>query len=450
MMERLCGIDIGTTNLKVVLMDEAGVCRWSRTIPTPRVPFREGVATDAEALLAMVEALVIEGWRATGAGRALRAIAATGVGEDGVGLDAQLRPTGPALPWFDARAAREAAELAHHPDADARLGLPIGPDRTVAKWLWLRRHAPELLAGATSWVALTDYPATRWSGTPFMSRTLAARTAAYDVFTRRWVDGLLAAAGAPPLPPVRDAGTVIGTVAGGALRASGAADGETLLVAGGHDHPVAAAAIRRSDTRARIDSLGTANVVYGETVHVPAPALHPPLALSVPVVAGPGPAGLACLGVFELAHHLAPDAPARAALDAALAAPRLSGAPLAGGPLRRRLEEASLAARAMFRAMDGLGVPEGAIYATGGWSRARGFMELRASVLGVPLHVVEEPELTALGAALLAADGAGLRTGFDARARLTIIDPLPGWAGAYAGRADPLPVEPASFPQVTP
>lgn len=429
MSERLCGIDIGTTNLKVVLMDEAGACLWVRAIPTPRVAFRGGVATDAEALLAMVEALVIEGWRATGAGRALRAIAATGVGEDGMGLDAQLRPTGPALPWFDARAAREAAELARHPDADARLGLPIGPDRTVAKWLWLRRHAPELLAGATRWVALTDYPATRWSGTPFMSRTLAARTAAYDVFTRRWVDGLLAAAGAPPMPPVRDAGAVIGTVAGGALRASGAADGETLLVAGGHDHPVAAAAIRRSDARARIDSLGTANVVYGETGHMPAPALHPPLALSVPVAAGPG---LACLGVFELAHHLAPDAPARAALDAALASPRLPGAPLAGGPLRRRLEEASLAARAMFRAMDGLGVPAGPIYATGGWSRARGFMELRASVLGVPLHVVEEPELTALGAALLAADGAGLRTGFDARARLTLIDPLPGWADAYA------------------
>ncbi|MBB3771623.1 xylulokinase [Angulomicrobium tetraedrale] len=427
MMERLCGIDIGTTNLKVVLMDEAGACLWSRAIPTPRVPFREGVATDAEALLATVEALVIEAWRATGAGPALRAIAATGVGEDGIGLDAQLRPTGPALPWFDARAAREAEELARHPAADARIGLPIGPDRTVAKWLWLRRHAPEHLADATHWVALTDYPATRWSGTPFMSRTLAARTAAYDVFAREWVGELLAAAGAPLLPPVCDAGTVIGTVAGGALRASGAADSKTLLVAGGHDHPVAAAAIRRSDPLARIDSLGTANVVYGETGLVRAPALHPPLALSVPVIAGPG---LACLGVFELAAHIAPDVATRAALDDALAAARLTGGPLAGGFLRHRLEEASLAARTMFRAMDALGVPAGPIYATGGWSRSRAFMELRASVFGCPLHVVDEPELTALGAALLAADGAGLRIGFDARARLATVKPLAGWADA--------------------
>lgn len=379
--------------------------------------------------------------------RALRAIAATGVGEDGMGIDAQLRPTGPALPWFDARAAREADELARHPAADARIGLPIGPDRTVAKWLWLRRHAPEHLVGATRWVALTDYLATRWSGVPFMSRTLAARTAAYDVFARDWVNDLLTAAGAPPLPPVRDAGTVIGTVAGGTLRASGAADSTTLLVAGGHDHTVAAAAIRRNEPLARIDSLGTANVLYGETGYVPTPALHPPPALSVPVVARPG---LACLGVFELASHLAPDAPARAALETALAAPQLPGAPFTSGPLRCLLEEASLAARAMFRAMDALGVPAEPIYATGGWSRSRAFMELRASVFDRPLHVVDEPELTALGAAVLAADGAGLHTGFDARARLTAVDPLPRWADAYAGLPDILPVEPAPSPRVTP
>ncbi|MBS7538046.1 FGGY-family carbohydrate kinase [Ancylobacter lacus] len=443
MTARLCGIDIGTTNLKVVLMDEAGRCLWSRAVPTPRIAFRGGVATDAGHLLDAVEALVIEGWRAAGGGRPLRALAATGVGEDGVGLDAGLRPTGPALPWFDARATREAAELARHPAVDGHIGLPITPDRTVAKWLWLRRHAPELLAGATGWVALTDYPATVWSGVAFMSRTLAARTAAYNVFSRDWIPSLVQAAGAPPLPPVRDAGTVIGTVSGGALRASGAADAQTLVVAGGHDHPVAAAAIRRSDPLARIDSLGTANVVYGETQSVPAPGLHPPLALSVPVRAAPG---LACLGVFELAAHLAPDAAARAALEPALAARRLEGAPMAGGAVRDRLEEASLAARHMFRAMDRLGVPPGPIYATGGWSRSRGFMELRASVLGAPLHVVDEPELTALGAALLAAEGAGLRTGFDVRARLTTVEPLPGWAQAYAALADIVPARDPDSP----
>ncbi|WP_018387519.1 L-fuculokinase [Ancylobacter sp. FA202] len=447
MTGHVCGIDIGTTNLKVVLMDQNGACLWSRAIPTPRLDFRGGPATDAELLLDAVEALVIEGWRAAGGGQALRALAATGIGEDGIGLDAHLRPTGPALPWFDARASREAAELARHPAADGRIGLAIGPDRTLAKWLWLRRNAPEMLSRATSWAALTDYPAISWCGVPFMSSTLAARTAAYDVFARAWIEELLAAAGAPPLPPLRDAGTVIGTVTGGALRSSGAANAQTLVVAGGHDHPVAAAAIRRGVPSARIDSLGTANVVYGETERMPAPGLHPPLALSVPVAAG---AGLACLGVFELAAHLAPDALSRAALTSALAAARLPGPPRTGDRVRHRLEEASLAARQMFRAMEALGVPAGPIYATGGWSRSRAFMELRASVLGCRLHVVDEPELTAIGAALLAADGAGLPVDFDARTRLTTVDPLPDWADAYEAWSQAMPTRaPAFSRQVT-
>jgi FGGY family of carbohydrate kinases, C-terminal domain len=43
---------------------------------------------------------------------------------------------------------------------------------------------------------------------------------------------------------------------------------------------------------------------------------------------------------------------------------------------------------------------------TGGWARSDAFIELRASVFGQPVIVVDEPELTAIGAALIAAQGA--------------------------------------------
>ena len=66
------------------------------------------------------------------------------------------------------------------------------------------------------------------------------------------------------MPPVVSAGTVIGTVRGAGLRRSEAVCDNTLLVAGGHDHPVAAHAIHRLAADARVDSMGTANVIYGD------------------------------------------------------------------------------------------------------------------------------------------------------------------------------------------
>jgi sugar (pentulose or hexulose) kinase len=80
---------------------------------------------------------------------------------------------------------------------------------------------------------------------------------------------------APILPPVVPAGTVPGSGRNGPLRKSGAASAATVVVAGGHDLPMAAATIRRLHLEALVDSMGTANLVYGETTNVAEPRLNP-------------------------------------------------------------------------------------------------------------------------------------------------------------------------------
>lgn len=440
-----CGVDIGSTNLKVVLLDDEGRTVWVRSMRTPRRPDRDSVATDAAELVATIETMIVAGWQQVGGGVPLRAIACAGVGEDGIGLARDLAPTGLALAWFDERARLEAAELSRHPAADARIGLAVGADRTLAKWLWLARHDRAALDRAVrGWAALTDYPAVRWTGRPFISRSLAARTAAYDVFSRAWIEPLLAAAGAPSLPEVLDAGTVVGTVTSGPLRDSGAASAKTLVVAGGHDHPVAAAAIRRAVPGARVDSLGTANVLYGEIDHPIRPLRHPCLAFSVPVRPGPG---VACLGVIELAAALGAAKGGRSRLSRLLAGDRLPGRPGGGtargdAAVRGHLEAVTFRARDGLAALDAVGVPPGPLYATGGWSRSRAFMELRASIFATPVHIVDEPELVAVSAALIAAEGAGMPLPFEAVTDARRVDPDPVWAEAYAAAAGPRPAQP--------
>lgn len=435
-----CGIDIGSTNLKVLLLDDAGHTRWVKSVATPRLHDGLGVVTDAAALILALEALIIEGWREAGGGEPLAAIATTGIGEDGIGVDAVLKPLGHAIAWFDRRAEADALALSRLPEAKAYPAIRFDFIASASKWLWLRRERPQELGGAHHWITLTDYPCAVWSGQPFISETLAARTGCYDVFTRAWIPALLAASKAPPLPPVLKAGQVVGTMANGALIQSGAASTSTLLVAGGHDHPVASSAIRRIHAQARVDSLGTANATYGET-HSPRPGTaESGLDLSVPVAGGPG---VSIFGVTEFTVMLHEAVKDDTTIRRLLSASAIAGEPSGHLPvsyagdgaarLRQALEQTAWRARGFFKAMARAGVAEGPLFTTGGWTRSSALVELRASVFGEPVTVLDEPELTALGAALFAAEAAcGVAPDFARHHQLKVIAPRAAWAEAYA------------------
>ncbi|TCQ95400.1 FGGY family carbohydrate kinase [Neorhizobium sp. JUb45] len=433
----VCGVDIGTTNLKVSIVDETGVSKWTQAVPTPRVSSLLDSAIDADVLVSAIETLMIEGWKAVGKGKPLAAIATTGVGEDGICVDRNLEPLGFAIPWFDRRAMDEASEIRLSGHATARAGIEMEHTRTAAKWLWLRRHDPKMLANQSTWIALTDYPSVVWTGRPFLSETLASRTGCYDVGRRAWIEALVEFCGAPFLPEVLRAGDVVGVVGEGSLLSSGAVSRRTLVVAGGHDHPVAAAMIQRIDATARVDSIGTANVLYGESATFPLDRFDRYLAFMVPVQAR---VGVACLGVFEFSSAAQTLQAQGIDIRSILALPKLPGEPNfyarpndlpADADARSVLEMASITARRMFDHMRCAGVPSGEIYATGGWSRSRSLLELRASIFGVPLHVLSEQEPAVVGAALLAAEGLEEHVDFTTGVTTQTIYPDTRWETFY-------------------
>lgn len=428
----VCGIDIGTTNLKVALFDGESRLIWIRSRPTPRSTDEFGSVTDAMNLLDVIEAMIVEGLQALGRPAPIAAISTSGVGEDGIFVDAFLAPLLPSIPWYDMRAVSEAAELAAHPAATPQSGIIMDPTRAAPKWLWSARHDPHTIEVARHWISLTDFPLANWAGVPFISDTLASRTGCFDPVTRDWIVPLLAAAQAPQLPRVVSAGTVIGTVQSPSLRQSGAVDENTLLVAGGHDHPVAAHAIHKLAATARVDSMGTANVIYGDAP-IFYPDCHDPLIAFMASIEGPGK--LACLGVFEFTAAVNRYPGGMAAVRPVLDQSQMPGRPgLVQAAnfidVRQILEWATMNARAMLDRLNGFGVPEGPIFATGGWSRSRALLELRASIFGQPVHAPDEKELSVLGAALFATSALGLVP--TIHTPVTVIDPRPDWAAAYA------------------
>lgn len=432
----VCGIDIGTTNLKVALVDGFGRSVWLRSLPTPRRPAAEHCAADGREILSLIESLIFEGWAKVGGGVPLAAICTTGVGEDGLYVDDGLQPLSAAIPWFDRSATDEARYIRESAAATPRAGIEMDPTRTGARWLWFRTHHPQLVARSAHWIALADFPAAIWAGRPFMSETLAARTGCYDIQNRCWIDDLLAICAAPALPKVLRAAEAVGPVTSPALLTSGVASDRTLIVAGGHDHPVAASFIQRLDPLARVDSIGTANVVYGETAKPALDGLDPEIAFMVPVRAA---TGFACLGVFEFSARVRMLESRGIDIRAFLGLSRMPGEPTEGvsdenaGP-RQVFEMAGFAARRMLDRMATVGVPQGSIYATGGWSRSKSLLELRASIYGQPLHALAEPEPAVVGAALLGAEGRGLTVELnpDTRASHRVM-PDAGWTDFYDG-----------------
>jgi xylulokinase len=426
-----CGVDLGSSNVKILFLAEDGRVVWRDSQSTPRVSDGIGPCADADVILNLVETMMLRGFQAAGLHRPLTAIAAGGTGEDGVPVDAAGRALDVAIPWFDRRAEALARDMAaDRLWQDQRIPVALDYSRTAGKWAWARAHRPGPLAAAAGWLALTDYPAARWSGRPFMCESLAARTACYDIGARAWIAPLLAACGAPPLPPVVPGGTRLGGMRSARLSAAGVTDDKTAVVAGGHDHPMAAFAIRRQVPDAIIDSMGTAELLYGEVAGDRPPPANPHFAFSRPVFGE----GIACLGVMELSAMLRPLLEAEddtgSAFRAVMAGAPVPGSPGQGPPLRDLLEASACMTRDRLHTLLGMGVPPGPIFAAGGWAQSRSLLALRASVLGCPIHMVRETELSAYGAAVLA----GLANGGKPPKDLAIetVEPDQDWAAAYA------------------
>lgn len=421
------GLDVGSTNLKAVALSPDGsvVARAQR--PTPRDP--ADLTIDPADLFNALEDMALE---CCGPDFTIQAACAAGVGEDGILIDQQGQSLGRALAWFDPRRNELIRRLEPHLAAASGLGVPTDAARTLVGWLWAREQMDA--ARAASWIALADFASSRWAHQAFISDTLAARTAAWTVDSRSWlVDRVELTLGSTHLlPPVVSAGHIIGPARSPRLQGAGVLTENTLIVAGGHDHPIAGWGVGCLHPGAILDSMGTAEVVVAQSA-------EPCQARSADVDVSPGirASGCTLLRVEELDRNIRwasqdpevaralrqlidgtrePDEfvastcflrgrsgglPPSYAADAP-AAPESRAAAVLGALARAGAEAVEAVSSRLHR--------RPVVYAAGGWTRSPGWISIKQSVTDIRLRVITEPEVTAVGAALLAASAIGWDT----------------------------------------
>jgi xylulokinase len=436
----LLGIDVGTTNCKAVVFDRAGQPRAAAAAPTPvRRPRPSWVEHEPELLWQTVVRVVRAALRQVDPAR-VRGLAVACMAEAGLLLDAAGRPLTPIISWNDSRSDPQYRRWLDRFGINTFIpicGNAPNPIFGMFKLLWLSEQAPDVYARAARWLHVSDYIAFGLCGAQATDYSLATRTMLLDLPGLRWSDTLLAAAGlrADLLPELAIAGTCIGGVAPAAARATGLLPGVAVGL-GAHDHVCGALAAGAFTAGVMVDSVGTAEQTLLPITAAELPQTAAPPLCAFGAHAAPGmyyaSKGIRSSGAAvawankllgfggEPARMQAAAAKAPAGSRGVLFLPRLApidrgafvGITAAAGPAelaRAVYEGLAYEWRANLERVErAVGARAGDVRLIGGGGRVAVWVQIKADLLGRPLHVLDIEESVALGAALLGGVAAGV------------------------------------------
>lgn len=256
------GIDIGTSSVKAVLLDERDAIVEQASslleLSRPRPGFSEQEPNAWwEATLAAVGHLPTV-YRAR-----VRAIGLSGQMHGATLLDDRDRPLRPAILWNDSRSAQECLDLeCREPAARAISGNIVMPGFTAPKLLWVARHEPELFRRTHCVLLPKDYVRLQLTGEKVSDMSDASGTSWLDVGRRDWSDAMLTATGLnrDHMPRL-----VEGTQPSGQLLRSVAEQlglPSVLVAGGGGDNAASAAGLGVVSHGDAFLSLGTSGVLF--------------------------------------------------------------------------------------------------------------------------------------------------------------------------------------------
>ncbi len=271
------GIDLGTSSVKAVIVNGAGlqVARSGRPHPV-QTPAPGHAEADPDDWWQGVVAAVNEAVEAVDG--TVVSIGVSGQMHGLVLVDDHAGALRPAMLWPDQRAVRQLdAWFELSAPRRARLGNPFVPGMTGPMLAWLSDHEPAVLDRATAallpkdWVRsrlVTDLVAEMGTDASDASATLL-----WDLPADNWALDVAATVGIDPrlLPPVTESSVVVGTVAG-RVAADLGLPADTPVVAGAADTAAALVGSGTTDVGSVQMTLGTGGQV---ATPLDAPRTHP-------------------------------------------------------------------------------------------------------------------------------------------------------------------------------
>lgn len=438
------GLDLGTSGLRALLVDAEGVPTdsavrayevqhphpgWSEQDPADWASAVDGALGELAATHPRQMAQV-------------RGIGVSGHMHGACLLDAGGAVLRPCILWNDTRSAVEAAELDATKDVRDLSGNIVFPGFTAPKLVWVARHEPEVFAKLATVLLPAAYLNFYLTGARFADMSDSAGTSWLDVGARDWSAHLLDVSGMSRDQMPR---LVEGCETGGLLRPElgrrWGMTGEVQVVGGAGDNAASACGVGAMRQGTGFVSLGTSGVVLaGRDGYAPLPesAVHT-FCHAVPGQWYQMGVILSATDSLNWLGRVTGDTPRALSEDlgdvldgpgALRFLPYLSGertphndSRIRGGFLnldvgtervdmtRAVMEGVAFALRDCAGALKSSGARLDRLLAIGGGAQSRYWVELLATLLGVPLSLPDKGDFgAALGAARLAMVGCGAGT----------------------------------------
>ncbi len=263
------GIDLGTSSVKAVLVDDRQrlLATATRELVVSRPAPLWSEQNPADWVAATLEALRNLKRSASEAFRRCVGIGLSGQMHGAVLLDERDRPLRPCILWNDGRAAAECAEIeAAEPASRAITGNIAMPGFTAPKLLWLRRHEPEIFGRTRKVLLPKAYLRLALAGEAIEEMSDASGTLWLDTGRRDWSDRMLAATG---LERSHMPVLVEGSQPAGRMRPELALelgfDAAPLLAGGAGDNAAGAVGLGAVAPGSSFLSLGTSGVLWRTT-----------------------------------------------------------------------------------------------------------------------------------------------------------------------------------------
>lgn len=415
-MSYVLGIDLGTSYFKVALFDRGGVLRGMARL---RVPARRQAGRcelDVSACWELLEEGVAQACAQAGTSAGhVESISYSSQANSFVLLNAASQPLTPIILWPDLRAGEMGARMRRlwdHPDFLQTTGLGLcSSEFMAAKLEWFQEQLPEVWHATRHIMTISDLLVYGLTGHQKGDAGTASLLGLFDLRRARWWPQALEAMSLdearlsrPELP-----GTLLGSAQGSVAQRLNFSP-KVPVMAGSLDHHMAALGAGLGTVAEATDSTGTVLALLRN-----AERWEPRAGCCM----GPGMQGA---GYFQLSFSNAgagmlesyqrEHAP-EYTLEALLALAEQSTLHGEGhGPrVRNLLEQAAQTLKGLAETLYGGGRP-GRLVATGGGARSDLWLQLKADCLGVEFVVTECREPACLGAAMLAATGAGWFSNF--------------------------------------
>ncbi|PRY25328.1 xylulokinase [Aliiruegeria haliotis] len=268
------GLDLGTSGLKALLIDEAQSVIAEATAPLAVSRPHPGWSEQSPADWLAAASAAMDGLAAAASLSGVKGIGLSGQMHGATLLDASQNVLRPCMLWNDTRSHKEAATLDAAPAWRDVSGNIVFPGFTAPKVMWVRNNEPEIFEKIAMVLLPKDYLRLWLTGEAVSEMSDSAGTSWLDTGKRDWSDPLLAACdlSRETMPRLVEGSEVSGELRKELAERWGLPDG-VVVAGGGGDNAASAVGVGVVNAGEAFVSLGTSGVLFAASdAYQPDPA----------------------------------------------------------------------------------------------------------------------------------------------------------------------------------